>query len=84
MENPSFTFTPCKPKKYIGAMCSVLIGLSYTAERRTTFAKAYGIKVRCYCEHIGNKRENETRIFKNNLPSQALRKALTCQHWFLP
>jgi hypothetical protein len=24
------------------------------AERRTTFAKAYGIKVRCYAEHVGN------------------------------
>jgi hypothetical protein len=54
MKNPSFTFTPCKPKKYIGAMLSVLIWLKYTAERRTTFAKAYGIKVRCYREHIEN------------------------------
>jgi hypothetical protein len=23
------------------------------AERRTTFAKAYGIKVKCYGEHVG-------------------------------
>jgi hypothetical protein len=54
MKNPSFTFTPWKPKKYIGAMLGLLIRLRYTAERRTTFAKAYGIKVRCYWEHIGN------------------------------
>jgi hypothetical protein len=26
---------------------------SYIVERRTTFAKAYGIKVRCYGEHVG-------------------------------
>jgi hypothetical protein len=24
----------------------------YRGERRTTFAKAYGIKVRCYGEHV--------------------------------
>jgi len=42
------------------------------------------IKVRCYWEHIGNKRENETRNFLNNLPSRVLRKSVTCQHWFLP
>jgi hypothetical protein len=27
---------------------------TYIGERRTTFAKSYGIKVRCYGEHIGN------------------------------
>jgi hypothetical protein len=27
---------------------------TYIGERRTTFAKAYGIKLRCYGEHIGN------------------------------
>jgi hypothetical protein len=27
---------------------------TYVGERRTTFAKAYGIKVRCYGEHFGN------------------------------
>jgi hypothetical protein len=26
---------------------------NYIAERRTTFAKAYGIKMRCYGEHVG-------------------------------
>jgi hypothetical protein len=45
------------------AMLSLLIWLRYTGERRTTFAKAYRIKVRCYWEHIRNKRANETRIF---------------------
>jgi hypothetical protein len=63
MKNPSFTFTPFKPIKDIGSMVSLLIWLKYTAQRKTTFAKAYGMKVRCYWEHIGNKRENETRIF---------------------
>jgi len=63
MKNPSFTFPPCKPKKDIGSMLRLLIWFKYTAERKTTFAKAYGMKVRCYWEHIGNKRENETRIF---------------------
>jgi hypothetical protein len=63
MKDPSCTFTPSKPKTHIGAMLSLLIWLKYTAERRTTFAKAYGIKVRYYWEHIGNKRKNETRFF---------------------
>jgi hypothetical protein len=27
---------------------------AYIGESRTTFAKAYGIKVRCYGEHVGN------------------------------
>jgi hypothetical protein len=26
----------------------------YIGERRITFAKAYGIKVRCYGEHVGD------------------------------
>jgi len=26
---------------------------TYIGERRTTFAKAYGIKVTCYGEHVG-------------------------------
>jgi hypothetical protein len=29
----------------------LLFGPPITDERRTTFAKAYGIKVRCYGEH---------------------------------
>jgi len=31
----------------VPALCPTYIG-----ERRTTFAKAYGIKVRCYGEHV--------------------------------
>jgi hypothetical protein len=27
-------------------------------ERRTTFAKAYGIKMRCYGEHVGEHMKN--------------------------
>jgi hypothetical protein len=44
MKNPSFTFTPCKLKKYIGAMLSLLIWLSYIAERRTNLPKHMGLK----------------------------------------
>jgi hypothetical protein len=84
MKNPSFTFPPCKPKKDIGSMLSLLIWLKKTAERKTTFAKAYGMKVRCYWEHVGNKRKMKPEFFLNNLPSRVLRKAVTCQHWFLP
>ncbi len=58
--------------------------LTYIAKRRTTFAKAYGMKVRCYWEHTGNKRKNEPRNFLNNVPSRVLRKPVNCQHWFLP
>jgi hypothetical protein len=29
------------------------LGPTYIGERRTTFAKAYRIKVRCYGEHVG-------------------------------
>jgi len=64
--------------------CRKVTGTISIAERRTTFAKAYGMKVRYYWEHIGNKRKNETKIFLNNLPSQVLRKAITYKHWFLP
>jgi len=31
---------------------------SYIGERRTTFAKAYGIKVRCSREHVGEHNGN--------------------------
>jgi hypothetical protein len=31
---------------------------TYIGERRTTFAKAYGIKVMCYGEHVGEYIEN--------------------------
>jgi hypothetical protein len=31
---------------------------TYVGERRTTFAKAYGMKVRCYEEHVGEHNGN--------------------------
>jgi hypothetical protein len=31
-----------------------LLWPTYISERRTTFGKAYRIKVRCYGEHVGN------------------------------
>jgi hypothetical protein len=31
---------------------------SYIGERRTTFGKAFGIKERCYGEHVGEHIEN--------------------------
>jgi len=36
----------------------------YIGERRTTFAKAYGIKVRCYGEHVGEHIGNLRNIFE--------------------
>jgi hypothetical protein len=35
---------------------------TYIGERRTTFAKAYGIQVRCYWEHFGEHIENLKHI----------------------
>jgi hypothetical protein len=31
---------------------------TYMGQRRTTFAKAYGIKVRCYGDHVGEHNGN--------------------------
>jgi hypothetical protein len=36
----------------------------YIGERRTTFAKAYGIKVRCYGEHVGEHIESLGNIVR--------------------
>jgi hypothetical protein len=36
----------------------------YIGERRTTFAKAYGIKVRWYGEHVGEHIGNLGNIFE--------------------
>jgi hypothetical protein len=36
----------------------------YIDERRTTFAKAYGMKVRCYGEHVGEHIENLVNILR--------------------
>jgi hypothetical protein len=35
---------------------------TYMGERRTTFAKAYGMKVRCYGDHVGEYIGNLGRI----------------------
>ncbi len=40
---------------------------TYIGERRTTFAKAYGIKVRCYGEHIGNRMGTHWELKGNTL-----------------
>jgi hypothetical protein len=37
---------------------------TYRGERRTTFVKAYGIKVRCYGEHVGEHIGNLGNILK--------------------
>jgi small-conductance mechanosensitive channel len=36
----------------------------YIGERRTTFAKAYGIQLRCYWEHFGERMGNLKHILK--------------------
>jgi hypothetical protein len=38
----------------------------YIGERRTTFAKANGIKVRCYGEHVGKHIGNKGKMGKKN------------------
>jgi hypothetical protein len=44
--------------------------LAHIGDRRTTFAKAYGIKVRCYGEdvgeHIGNLTKTHWELFFNS------------------
>jgi hypothetical protein len=37
---------------------------TFVGERRTTFGKAYGIKVRCHGEHVGEHIENLGNILK--------------------
>jgi hypothetical protein len=41
---------------------------NYIGERRTTFAKAYGIKVRYYGEHVGEHIGNQGKMKKKILP----------------
>jgi hypothetical protein len=44
------------PQNKIGSILKYRVPLlwpNYVGERRTTFAEAYGIKVRCYGEHVG-------------------------------
>jgi hypothetical protein len=37
---------------------------TYIGKRRTTFAKAYGIKVRCYGEHVGEHNGNLKNLMR--------------------
>jgi hypothetical protein len=62
-----------KKKYYVGSPKQKVIFLkyrdppiwpTYRGERRTTFAKAYGIKVRCYGEQVGEHIGNLGNIFK--------------------
>jgi hypothetical protein len=39
---------------------------TYIGEMRTTFAKAYGIKVRCYGEHVGEHIGNLRNILETH------------------
>ncbi len=39
---------------------------TYIGERKTTFAKAYGIKLRCYGEHVGEHIGNLGNILRTN------------------
>jgi hypothetical protein len=49
--------------------CRVLrLWLTYVSERMTTFATAYGIKLRCYREHVGEHIGNQGKMKKNPLP----------------
>jgi len=43
-----------KIKGYILKYRVPLLWPTYIGETRTTFAKAYGIEVKCYGKHIGN------------------------------
>jgi hypothetical protein len=40
---------------------------TYIGDKRRTFAKAYGIKVRCYGEHVGEHIGNMTKKPIGNL-----------------
>ncbi len=42
------------------------LSLTYTGEKRTIFAKAYGIKVRCYGEHVGEPDGNPLGTWKEH------------------
>jgi hypothetical protein len=42
---------------------------TYVGEKRTTFAKAYGIKVRYYEEHVGEHIGNQVFFYKKPSPT---------------
>jgi hypothetical protein len=47
---------------------------SYIGERRTTFTKAYGIKVRYYGEHVGEHIGNQGKMKKNPSPPKKIKR----------
>jgi hypothetical protein len=47
-----------------------LVWPTYIGERRTTFGKAYGIKVRCHGEHIENLMGTHLELKGNILGTQ--------------
>ncbi len=50
-----------------------LLWPTYIGETRTTFAKAYGIKVRCYGEHVEEHTWNQGKMKKNSFPFPQLK-----------
>jgi len=53
--------------------------LTYIGERRKTFAETYGIKVRCYGEHVG---ELHNGNLKNLMRSHyELERSIVRTHW---
>jgi hypothetical protein len=54
---------------------------SYIGERRTTCAKAYGIKVRCYGEHVGEQIVNLRNILKTCGNPLRLKRNIVGTHW---
>jgi hypothetical protein len=51
---------------------------TYIGERRTTFAKAYGIKVRCYGEHVGEHNGNLRNLMRSH---RELERNIVRIHW---
>jgi len=57
---------------------------TYTFERRTTFAKAYGIKVRCYWELFGKHVRNLGTLCVDHPatpPKNKKKKEKACMKW---
>jgi hypothetical protein len=56
----------------------LLLWPTYIGERRTTFAKAYGIKVRCYGEHVGEHNGSLRNLMKSHWE---LERNIVKTHW---
>ncbi len=54
--------------------------MKYRVKRRTTFAKAYGIKVRCYGKHVGEHNENSMNLMGTHWK---LKGNIVGTHWEL-